>query len=248
MSSNMAGSCFSTSASGTVTFAPESLLTATHWRCCRSLGPTSRRIGTPCMKTKRLFVLLNPLICRFEGWMKALWPWAPSGWTSIQGSSCPGGRSSPWRLLPAGHSGTWSTGSTEPACPALRGKPWSHRGWWQPGKNKQTWSVSQSSDDGCLFSAGWEGCVYLQTGHPGRQHQALVVSMDHCEGTDGPGWDSPGVLEGKLLLSRLFWVFKYNLKHLREVLTKMMGCSTLRTHNQCLVYHSSPSHTRVEPF
>lgn len=137
MSSNMASSCFSTSASGTVTFAPESLLTATHWRCCRSLGPTSRRIGTPCMKTKRLFVFLNPLICRIEGWMNALRPWAPSGWTSIQGSSCPGGRSSPWRLLAAGHSGTWSTGSTEPACPALRGKPWSHRGWSQPGKTSR---------------------------------------------------------------------------------------------------------------
>lgn len=58
MCSNMARSCFSTSASGTVTFAPVSLLTATHWRCCKSLGPTSRRIGTPCMKVKHWFVFL----------------------------------------------------------------------------------------------------------------------------------------------------------------------------------------------
>lgn len=47
ISSNMATSVFSASASGIVTFSPVSLLTATHWRCCISLGPTSRRIGTP---------------------------------------------------------------------------------------------------------------------------------------------------------------------------------------------------------
>lgn len=56
MSSNMATILFSTSSSGIVTFAPVSLLTVTHWRCCISLGPTSRRIGTPCMRHRHTWI------------------------------------------------------------------------------------------------------------------------------------------------------------------------------------------------
>lgn len=65
MSSNMVGSCFSTSASGTVTFAPVSRLTATHWRCSRSLGPTSRRIGTPWMRGNCLFSFILSSVCHY---------------------------------------------------------------------------------------------------------------------------------------------------------------------------------------
>lgn len=52
--------------------------------------------------------------------------------------------------------------------------------------------------------------------------------MDHSEDTDGSGCDSPGILEGQLLLAWLFWIFKHDLKHLGEVLAKMVGCGTLR--------------------
>ena len=51
MSSNMVVRVFTTSASGTVCFSPVSRLTTTHWFCFMSLGPTSRRIGTPCTDT-----------------------------------------------------------------------------------------------------------------------------------------------------------------------------------------------------
>lgn len=73
-------------------------------------------------------------------------------------------------------------------------------------------------------------CVYgyLQTGHPGWQYKSLVVSMDHSKDTDGSCCDSPGILESQLLLSRLLWILKHNLKHLGEVLTKMVGGSSLR--------------------
>lgn len=42
---------FSVSASGNMIFSPVSLLTATHWPCFRSFGPTSNLMGTPCIHT-----------------------------------------------------------------------------------------------------------------------------------------------------------------------------------------------------
>lgn len=75
-------------------------------------------------------------------------------------------------------------------------------------------------------------CVYLQAGHPGRQHKPHVVSVHHGEDTNGPGCDSPGVLEGMLFLTRLLWILKHDLKHLGEVLTKMMGRGALRNTKQ----------------
>ena len=72
-------------------------------------------------------------------------------------------------------------------------------------------------------------CLYLQTGHPRGQHQPHVVSVDHGENPNGSGGDAPGVLEGKLLLSRLLWVLKNNLKHLGEILPQMVGSGSLRT-------------------
>lgn len=69
--------------------------------------------------------------------------------------------------------------------------------------------------------------VYLQTGHSGWQYESHVVSVDHGEDTDGPCCDAPGVLESQLLLTRLLWILKHDLKHPGEVLTQMVGCSTL---------------------
>lgn len=73
---------------------------------------------------------------------------------------------------------------------------------------------------------------YLKAGHSGREHESHVVSVDHGEDTDGPGCDAPRVLERQLLLTRLLGIFKNNLKHPGEVLTQMVGCSTLRRQNQ----------------
>ncbi len=92
-------------------------------------------------------------------------------------------------------------------------------------------------------------CVYLQAGHLGWQDESHVVSMDHGEDTDGPGCDSPGVLESQLFLPRPFRILERDLKHLGEVLTKMVRCSTLRTHKgsfstvQCLL--SSKASTEI---
>ena len=74
--------------------------------------------------------------------------------------------------------------------------------------------------------------VYLQAGHPGWQHQSHVVSMDHGKDTDGPGCDPPGILVGQLFLSWSLWILKHNLKHPGEVLTEVVGCSTLRKHKE----------------
>lgn len=81
-------------------------------------------------------------------------------------------------------------------------------------------------------------CVYLQAGHPGWQYESHVVSVDHGEDTDGPGCDSPGVLENQLFLTRLLRILKHDLEHLGEVLTQMVRRSTLRKHKamQCNVY------------
>lgn len=72
--------------------------------------------------------------------------------------------------------------------------------------------------------------MYLQAGHLGWQYKSHVVSVDHGEDTDGPGCDSPGVLESQLFLAWLLWILKSNFKHLGKVLTKMMRCSTLKKH------------------
>lgn len=79
----------------------------------------------------------------------------------------------------------------------------------------------------------WE-CLwlYLKAGDPRGQHQSHVVSVDHGEDTDGPGCDSPGVLVGILLLTRFLWILKDDLKHLGEVLTQMVGRSTLKKKRQ----------------
>lgn len=79
-------------------------------------------------------------------------------------------------------------------------------------------------------------CVYLQAGHPGWQDESHVVSVDHGEDTDGPGCKSPRVLVSQLLLSRLLWILKHDLKHLGEVLTEVVGCSTLKTHKATAAY------------
>lgn len=74
--------------------------------------------------------------------------------------------------------------------------------------------------------------VYLQRGHPGRQYESHVVAMDHGQDTDGPGCDPPGILIRQLLLSRPLRILKCDLKHLGEVLTKMVRCSTLGKHKE----------------
>lgn len=144
MSSSMASSFFSTSASGSVTLSPVSLLTATHWRCCMSLGPTSTRMGTPWMKHVWLVIVATPsLHCRcalalnycYKTLCRALfWPSAPSGWTSTQGSSCLAGRPSLWCQPLAVCSGIWSKATTVHPYPAQAVKLWFHMGWWQPRK------------------------------------------------------------------------------------------------------------------
>lgn len=73
--------------------------------------------------------------------------------------------------------------------------------------------------------------IYLQAGNFGWQHKPHVVSMDHSEDTDGPSGDSPGVLVRQLLVTGSLRVLKHNLKHLGEVLAKMVGCGTLNRKN-----------------
>lgn len=51
--------------------------------------------------------------------------------------------------------------------------------------------------------------------------------MNHGEDPDGPGCNAPGVLVGQLLFAGLLGVLKHNLKHPGEILTQMVGCSTL---------------------
>lgn len=70
--------------------------------------------------------------------------------------------------------------------------------------------------------------MYLQTGHPRWQHKSHVVSVDHGKDTNCPSCYSPGVLESQLLLPWLLGVLKDDLKHPGEVLTQMVGCSTLQ--------------------
>lgn len=81
--------------------------------------------------------------------------------------------------------------------------------------------------------------VHLEASHSGWQHESHVISVDHGENTDGPGCDSPRVLESQLLLARPLGVLKHNLKHLGEVLAQMVGRGTLRKRGlllQCNVY------------
>lgn len=70
--------------------------------------------------------------------------------------------------------------------------------------------------------------LYLEASHFGWQHESHVVSVDHGENPDGPGCDSPGVLESQLLLTWPLGVLKHDLKHPGEVLAQMVGSSTLR--------------------
>ena len=67
---------------------------------------------------------------------------------------------------------------------------------------------------------------YLYTGHSWWQHQSHVVPMYHGHDANRSGGQTPWILIHILLLLR-FRVLNHDLKHLGEVLTKMMGCAPL---------------------
>lgn len=91
-------------------------------------------------------------------------------------------------------------------------------------------------EQGTLMTGQWTCCVivcvfvYLLAGHPGRQYESHVVSVDHGEDADSPGCESPGVLESQLFLARLLRILKRDLEHLGKVLTEVVRRGTLRRH------------------
>jgi len=68
--------------------------------------------------------------------------------------------------------------------------------------------------------------TYLLASDAWWQHQALVVAVHHAHDANGACRDPPRVLEHILLLARLR-ILKYDLEHLGEVLTQVVGCRTL---------------------
>mmetsp|Transcript_35021 Transcript_35021/g.53759 ORF Transcript_35021/g.53759 Transcript_35021/m.53759 type:complete len:601 (-) Transcript_35021:128-1930(-) len=66
---------------------------------------------------------------------------------------------------------------------------------------------------------------HLSLGNAGRQHQALVVRVDHDHSSNGPGGETPGSLPGVLLLA--LGVLIGHVEHLAEVGSELMGSSSL---------------------
>ncbi len=69
---------------------------------------------------------------------------------------------------------------------------------------------------------------HLDLSHVGGQDQSSVVSVHHGHDPNGPGGDSPAVLVGKEVLPAAPRVLKLNLKHLGEILAKMVRCRGLQ--------------------
>jgi hypothetical protein len=69
--------------------------------------------------------------------------------------------------------------------------------------------------------------VYLNGGNARRKNQALVVSVHHGEHTQSPGRETPRVLPGVELVSRLIGILELNAEHLGEVLAQAVGCRSL---------------------
>ena len=62
---------------------------------------------------------------------------------------------------------------------------------------------------------------HLDAGHPGGQHQAVVVGVHHHHHTDSPGGDAPAVLE-HVLLGPGLGVLERQLEHLAEALAEVV--------------------------
>jgi hypothetical protein len=63
--------------------------------------------------------------------------------------------------------------------------------------------------------------------------------VDKGHDPDGPSGESPAVLEGKLVVPRLgVRIFKVNLKHLGEVLSKMVRGGSLEGGREKIILHA----------
>jgi hypothetical protein len=70
--------------------------------------------------------------------------------------------------------------------------------------------------------------INLNGGHSRRQHQPLVISVNHDHCADGPGGQAPAVLPGELALARFLRVLKADVEHFGEVLAQVVRSAALK--------------------
>lgn len=83
-----------------------------------------------------------------------------------------------------------------------------------------------------LGQTNWDDSNLLQS-NPGREDQTLIITVDHDHNTDRSCRKTPRILVDKRLFlfsrSSLVGMLDGNVEHLGEVLSEMMGCSSLNT-------------------